>query len=202
MADANVSALQIQINRFYGVTIGSPITVDGVVGQQTAGALSDTLDYMSTLDGWQNAADQKQQLVGANGLDTGLITSSASDLAAFLKTFADAQGYTEGVIPSAGGGGAQARVPTTHTFPKASAAATNVTTQLQLLPTWAKIGGGLVLVLIAYAAGKALLNRRRRSLHGFGLGHYDLADVLRAAKPRAKVAPKKRKRRELPIIDV
>jgi hypothetical protein len=205
MADANVSALQAQINRFYGVAIGAPISVDGVAGPQTAAALKSVMDYMQGAGGVSDVDIAAQEAAlssdGGNTLDTGLITSSASDLSGMLQSFADANNLTTGVTPAAGGGGGGSRGFVTSTFPKTSAAATDLVTTINNLPLWVKIGGGIVAALILFSIGSGWIkSRRRRALHGL-LG-FSQADVMKAAESRAKVSAKKRRRAELPILDV
>ena len=152
-----VSDLQHTINRFFGTAFGAPIAEDGVVGPETLSALKQSLDYMVS-SGWTDASDLESQL----GNDANQVTQRASDINAMLSTFADEQGlvyaYAASALPSSGGGGGSSRPRMLPTAPKmpgsASSAGTSIISAFNALPTWVKIGGGVLAALIAWHFAK------------------------------------------------
>lgn len=158
-----VSNLQHAINRFYGVSIGSPIAEDGTVGPETQGALQTTVTYVNGIgyDLGDGAFDVSS---------TGAITSNAQAIADWLNGIADAQGFTYDVAvgkPAASSGGTHL-LPTMPKLPGSSAAA-SVADTWNKLPTWAKIGGYLVIGLIAYTIiGRAWVGKgRKKQMAGY-----------------------------------
>lgn len=157
-----VSNLQHAINRFYGVSIGSPIAEDGTVGNETQSALQATVTYVNGI-GYD---------LGDGAFDTSsfsAISGNAQPIADWLNGIADTQGFTYDVAvgkPSSGGGGRM--LPTVPKLPGVSPYAANITAAWTNLPTWVKWGGYAVIGLVAYTLiGRAIKGKSKpRAMHG------------------------------------
>jgi hypothetical protein len=158
-ADPNVvKGLQNAINRFYGVTIGSPLTVDGIIGPQTVSAIGSIMAWMPGA-GYDPSA--LASLIGSSPTidSVSLQAASASNV---IDWVADQNNFTVGVTPSIGSllSSAPAPVKTQSglivpaSIPTTGTSQTAATTFLGLgIPNWVYyIVGGLVVAGVVVLA--------------------------------------------------
>ncbi len=87
----DVKGLQTAINRFFGVTIGAPIAVDGVVGAQTLAAVNSIISWMP---GAGYDTSSIATLIG-DYPSAGSIALKAAELANVIDWIADDNSFTQ-----------------------------------------------------------------------------------------------------------
>ena len=147
MADANVTSLQIAINRYASTGAFSPIGVDGTMGPNTANGTLKALAYVSSNS--QNADDVTtsqglvSRLVTSSGaIDQNQVQQSASGLSQFLNGCADELGLAAGIaqpITTVASGGGILPVSLTP-----AAVSSDISALWAKLPTWQKVVAGVV----------------------------------------------------------
>ena len=152
---AAIKGLQTAINRFYGTAFGSPISVDGAVGNETLAAVNEIIRWLPTATDPHTGApapfDPRPvfELIGTRP-SVATITLQAVKLSDLLDWIARLNDFTDGLVAS------PPSVPATKTSAGRRPAAPlprgpsqkAATTILGLgLPDWAVYGGGAALVL-------------------------------------------------------
>jgi hypothetical protein len=91
-----VKGLQTAINKFFGVTLGAPIVVDGVIGGGTLSAVKGILEWMPQA-GYDTSTIT--QLIGTSPTAAS-ISLQAAALSNVIDWVADDNGFTLGTVPS------------------------------------------------------------------------------------------------------
>ena len=170
MPSANVVALQNAVNRIAGLGGFVRVTVDGGLGPQTNTGVFNALGWLANNAGDSDtrnaAAGLVAALVNADGsINQTQIAQSASGLSSFIGGAADALGAPPENVAAAGGGGssssgggAVAPVPS-----KIATQATNIANAFKALPTWQKVGLGVVGAVGAIAVAHKIKKHSRRA---------------------------------------
>lgn len=170
MADSNVASLQTQLNRFASVASFAPLGVDGIMGPNTGAAILKGLAYVASADSDEHdtAGGLAIALVNGDGsINYTQMSSSANGLAIYFGQIADTLQLVGPAVASGGGHAASpTQVLTTANAGGPGALATDLWLSVKNLPTWAKVGGGLALGLVAVAAVQHA-KERHGSLKGF-----------------------------------
>lgn len=164
MADQTVAALQIQLNRFASAAGFAQLGIDGVVGQNTGGAVLQSLAFVANSDPNEadTAAGLTQALVNNDGsVNTSQIAKSATGLSIFLGQEADALRLQAAQMVASGGGGGS--TPTLNPVGPAPSSniATNLLATIKGLPTWAKVAGGIAVGVLGIFTYKKVQEGKR-----------------------------------------
>lgn len=162
MADQTVAALQIQLNRFASAAGFAQLAIDGVVGQNTAAGVLQSLAFVANSDPNEadTAAGLTQALVNNDGsMNTSQIQKSATGLSIFLGQEADALRLQAAQMVASGGGGTPTLNPT-GPLPSANIA-TNLLATIKALPTWAKVAGGIAFGVLGIFTYKKVQEGKR-----------------------------------------
>lgn len=163
MADQTVAALQIQLNRFASAAGFAQLAIDGVVGQNTAAGVLQSLAFVANSDPNEadTAAGLTQALVNTDGsVNTGQIQKSATGLSIFLGQEADALRLQAAQMVASGGGGGTPTLNPTGPAPSANIA-TNLLATIKGLPTWAKVAGGIAVGVLGIFTYKRVQEGKR-----------------------------------------
>lgn len=169
-ADSNVASLQTQLNRFASVAGFAALGVDGIMGPNTGAAILKGLAYVSSADSDEHdtAGGLALALVNGDGsINYTQMSQSANGLATYFGQIADTLSLAGPAVASTGGHAASpTQVLNTANAAGPSALATDLWLSVKNLPTWAKVGGGVALGLVAIAAVQHA-KERHGSLKGF-----------------------------------
>ena len=92
----DIKGLQTALNRFFGVSFGSPIAVDGALGPATLAALNATMAWMPS----GNYDPTGMIALIGSPASVASLTNYTVCISNLIDAIADDKGFTEGAIPS------------------------------------------------------------------------------------------------------